>query len=38
LYSARDRDRIDGARIVGGDPSIGRSQISPIVILGGSDY
>ena len=38
LLSEADRRRIDGARIVGGDPAIGRSVISPIVALGGSDY
>ena len=38
LFSEGDRRRIDGARIVGGDPAIGRSVVSPIVALGGSDY
>ena len=38
LFSEGDRRRIDGAKIVGGDPAIGRSVISPIVALGGSDY
>jgi len=38
LLSEADRRRIDGARIVGAHPAIGRSLVSPIVILGGSDY
>lgn len=38
LLSDRDRRRIEGARTPAAEPAIGRSVVSPIVALGGSDY